>query len=218
MRERYRAQVRDEIKQVALRQIAESGPGGLSVAGIGKELGVSGPALYRYFANRDDLLTELIIDAYDDLGDAVDGAAQNAARRKPDARLETVIRAYRTWALAQPHRYQLLFGPPLPSFDAHGQRLVDASQKAMNVVVDVLDLPDHPVTGLSRALSSQLLTWSRTRGLDGDVTVASRAILIWSRIHGFVVLELAGNFASMGIDPDHLFAAELADLLASVTS
>src|SRR5215467_10787776 len=74
MRERYRAQVRAEVKQAALRQLAESGPTGLSVSAIGKELGVSGPALYRYFASRDELLTELVIDAYNDLSGAL-GAA-----------------------------------------------------------------------------------------------------------------------------------------------
>ena len=75
MRERYRAQVRGEVKQAALRQLAESGPAGLSISAIGKQLGVSGPALYRYFASRDELLTELVIDAYHDLADALRAAA-----------------------------------------------------------------------------------------------------------------------------------------------
>ena len=79
MRERYRAQVRGEVKQAALRQLAESGPAGLSVSAIGKQLGVSGPALYRYFASRDELLTELVIDAYHDLADALSAAASQPA-------------------------------------------------------------------------------------------------------------------------------------------
>ena len=79
MRERYRAQVRREVKQAALRQLAESGPGGVSVSAIGKQLGVSGPALYRYFASRDELLTELVIDAYHDLAAALSAAASAMA-------------------------------------------------------------------------------------------------------------------------------------------
>ena len=78
MRQRYRAQVRGEVKQAALRQLAQSGPAGLSVSAIGKELGVSGPALYRYFASRDELLTELVIDAYHDLAEALRDAAGQA--------------------------------------------------------------------------------------------------------------------------------------------
>jgi AcrR family transcriptional regulator len=195
------------------------GANGLSVAAIGKELGVSGPALYRYFASREDLLTELVLDAYDDLGDDLQVVAQASARRTPEARLEAVVRAYRAWALAQPHRYQLMFGPPLRSFDAHAPRFVDASQKAAKVFADVLtDLPVRPVTGISSVLSSQLLTWSQSAGLGIDAGVAFRDIVAWSRIHGFVVLELAGNFASMGIDSDRLFDTELADLLANLVS
>ena len=81
MRERYRVQVRTEVKQAALRQLAESGPAGLSVSAIGKELGVSGPALYRYFASRDELLTELVIDAYNDLAGALSAAISRAPAR-----------------------------------------------------------------------------------------------------------------------------------------
>src|SRR5260370_25135055 len=100
MRERYRAQVRDEVKQAALRQLAESGPAGLSVSAIGKELGVSGPALYRYFAGRDELLTELVIDAYQDLAEAL-AAAAGRAGRDPRARFAALARAHPPCAL--PH-------------------------------------------------------------------------------------------------------------------
>ena len=100
MRERYRAHVRHEVKQAALRQLAESGPAAVSVSAIGKQLGVSGPALYRYFASRDEPLAELMIDAYHDLADAL-AAAGRAPAPGPRARLEGLARAYRSWALAQ---------------------------------------------------------------------------------------------------------------------
>ncbi len=113
----------------------------MSVSAIGKQLGVPGPALYRYFASRDELLTELVIDAYDDLAGALRAAAGRAPGREPRARLEALVRAYRSWALAQPHRYQLLFGPPLPGYDAHAQRLVDAAQAGMNLLLETLPRP-----------------------------------------------------------------------------
>src|SRR5215471_4681753 len=88
-RQRYRAQIREEIKQAALRQLAQSGPAGVSMNAIGKELGVSGPALYRYFASGDELLTELVIDAYDDLAaslrTAIEQTPNRGARRRFDA-------------------------------------------------------------------------------------------------------------------------------------
>jgi AcrR family transcriptional regulator len=215
MRERYRAQVRAEVKQAALRQLAESGPAGLSVSAIGKELGVSGPALYRYFAGRDELLTELVIDAYDDLADALSAAARNAASQEPRARLEALARGYRSWALAQPHRYRLLFGPPLPGYDAHAQRLVAASQAAMNLLLGTLrELGNHTPAPPSQPLASQLTAWAQAHAFDVDPAVALRAILIWTRLHGLVSLEIAGNFASMGIDPHQVFEAQLAALTA----
>jgi AcrR family transcriptional regulator len=207
--------VRAEIKQAALRQLAESGPGGLSVSAIGKELGVSGPALYRYFAGRDDLLTELVIDAYNDLADALSAAISHAPGQEPRARLEAMVRGYRSWALAEPHRYRLLFGPPLPGYDAHAERLVAASVAAMNLLLGTLrEAGDRAPAPPSQPLASQLTAWAQTHAADVDPAIALRAILIWSRLHGLVSLEIAGNFASMGIDPDQIFEAQLPALTA----
>ena len=118
IRDRFRAQMRQEVKDAALRQLAEGGAGALSINAIAKELGVSGPALYRYFAGRDALLTELILDAYADLT-----AALATARRLPD-----LAATYRSWATAHPHRYRLLFGAPVPGLRARG-RLPESAAK-----------------------------------------------------------------------------------------
>jgi AcrR family transcriptional regulator len=210
-RQRYRAQIRDEIKQAALRQLAHAGPAGVSVNAIGKQLGVSGPALYRYFASRDELLTELVIDAYDELAAALRDAIGQARGRPPRRRFEALTRAYRAWALAQPHRYRLLFGPPLPGYDAHAERLIEAAQASMDLLIETL--PNHSdATRPTRALATQLSRWANKRGIEADATTALRAVLTWSRLHGFVSLEIAGNYASMGIDPDQLFEAELSRL------
>ena len=213
MRERYRAHVRHEVKQAALRQLAEAGPAAVSVSAIGKQLGVSGPALYRYFASRDELLTELVIDAYHDLADALRPAASRVPGLDPRARLEGVARAYRSWALAQPHRYRLLFGPPLPGYDAHAGRLVDASQRAMSQLLDILrESGDGTIEPPAEPLASQLAAWAQPQDPGIDPATALRAVLIWSRLHGIVSLEIAGNFASMGIDPGQLFETQLASL------
>ena len=213
MRKRYRAQVRREVKQVALRQLAESGPAGLSVSAIGKQLGVSGPALYRYFASRDERLTELVIDAYHDFAAALAAAAGQVPSSQPRARFEALARCYRAWALAQPHRYRLLFGPPLPGYDAHAQRLVEAAQQAMDILAGILPGLGEPTLALpGPPLAAQLSTWAQRHDLGLDPATALQAVLIWSRLHGFVSLEIAGNFASMGIDPDQLFSIQHAAL------
>ena len=210
IRNRYRTHVRDEVKRAALRQLAEGGPPALSINAIAKELGVSGPALYRYFAGRDELLTELVVDAYDDLGEAVDDVAARTRDRPARDRLRAFARAYRDWATTQPHRYGLLFAEPIPGYDAHAQRLIDASRRAMNVLVDVLGDEDAEVP--PAALRRELERWARSRAIDVDAPVALRAVQVWARLHGFVSLEIGGNFTSMGLDPAKLFRAELQQL------
>jgi AcrR family transcriptional regulator len=220
MRERYRAQVRREVKEAALRQLAAAGPGGLSISAIGKQLGVSGPALYRYFASRDDLLTELVIDAYQDLANALTEAAGQAPNHNPRNRFEALARAYRHWAVAEPHRYQLLFGPPLPGYEAHAKRLVEASWGAMAALFDVLrEFGLGPVGSRkpSEPLTAELTAWARNGGQRTDPDTALHAVLIWSQLHGIVGLEITGNFASMGIPADQLFEIQLTAMTATLT-
>ncbi|SDK68774.1 TetR/AcrR family transcriptional regulator [Streptomyces indicus] len=109
-RERYRAQVRAEIKEKAWEQIAASGAPGLSLNAIAKQLGMTGPALYRYFASRDELITELIREAYGSLETAVDAAGETGPAG--------LAGALRTWALADRQRYFLMYGTPVPGYHA----------------------------------------------------------------------------------------------------
>jgi AcrR family transcriptional regulator len=212
-RDRFRAQVRDEVKAVALRQLAEGGPQALSVNAIGRELGVSGPALYRYFASRDELLTALVADAYDDFAAALAGAAHGSRRQRPARRLHAVAGAYRDWAVAQPHRYKLLFAAPVPGYDAQSHPLVVAAQRSMDVLLDILAELVPGAGAPPRALASQVTHWAEARGRSGtSAAVALRGIAVWTRLHGLITLEIEGNFASMGLDPKLLFDAEVAQL------
>ncbi|PRH76978.1 hypothetical protein C6N75_22710, partial [Streptomyces solincola] len=111
-RERYRAQVRAEIKDRAWEQIATAGASALSLNAVAKSMGLSGPALYRYFAGRDELITELVRDAYRSLADALHAVAAEGTD------LAGLARALREWALADPHRYFLVWGTPIPGYQA----------------------------------------------------------------------------------------------------
>lgn len=213
IRGRYRAQVREEVKQAALRQLAKGGAQAVSINAIAKELGLSGPALYRYFASRDQLLTELIADSYRGFAGAI--AAATRPHSSPARRLHALAMAYRAWATAEPHRYRLLFAAPLPGYDAHAAALVTAAQEAMNALLEVL-LETAPNTGGGRPsqLDRQVATWLHDRHVTGVTpALASQAVVIWSRLHGLVSLEIEGNFTSMGLDPDLFFEYAIATLL-----
>lgn len=132
-------QVRAAVKRIALTQLEAGGPAAVALNAIARELGVSGPALYRYFKNRDALLTALVIDAYDDL----------AAVLEPSQDVWAALQAYRAWALKQPHRYRLLFSAPWPGYDPHQPALVAAAQRSMAVLLRFVD-SERAVTLWSR--------------------------------------------------------------------
>lgn len=221
LRDRFRSQVRDEVKQVALRQLADGGPQALSINAIGKELGVSGPALYRYFANRDDLLTELVLDAYQDLATALAAAIRPTRKLTPEQRLRAFAAAYRKWANDLPHRYRLLYVAPWPGYDAQDARLVAASKNAMLVLLDVLAplMPHGDAESERTPLDDQLERWSSSRELaDVPPALGLAAVITWSRLHGLASLEIEGTYTSMGIDAQLLYDNEIAAILTSLNT
>lgn len=219
-RERYRAETREEAKRIALRQLAAGGQEGLSLNAIAREMGMSGPALYRYFANRDDLLTALIVDAYRDVGAALTGAVTAAARRGPDDRMRALARAMRTWALDQPHRYLLLFGTPFAGYQAPEAATAAARDSIGGALLAIIDIEhERPRakkrrTPLERQLEEAPFVPEELRG-EVPGAVLADAILAWSRIHGLIGLEINGQFAPMGFDPALLYEREVDAIIAA---
>lgn len=206
-RERYRAQVRTEIKEHAWEQIATAGASALSLNAIAKQMGMSGPALYRYFAGRDELITELVRDAYRSLADAF------AAAVRTGADVTTLAHTLRTWALADPHRYFLVYGTPVPGYHAPD----DITAIAREIMTPLLDacarLPeDRPVTPFDEHLEGH---WDWAEGHPAPATGLHRALTFWTRLHGVLSLELAGHFTGLGFDPARFFTAELQELTGS---
>ena len=117
-RERVRAELIREITDIARRQLGTEGAAGLSLRAIAREMGMVSSAIYRYFPSRDDLLTALIIDGYNAVGEAVENADAAAPADDFAARWLAVCRAVREWALAHPHEYALLYGSPVPGYKA----------------------------------------------------------------------------------------------------
>ncbi|MGW2031574.1 TetR/AcrR family transcriptional regulator [Streptomyces sp. NPDC001811] len=210
-RDRYRAQVRAEIKERAWEQIAAAGAPGLSLNAIAKQMGMSGPALYRYFASRDDLFTELIRDAYRSLADTIRTAAASGAD------LAGLGHALRSWALRDSQRYFLIYGTPVPGYQAPDditaiaseimEALLDAARTTGGSAPGVDD--GHPDARLEAHLA-QHRQWAA--GHPAQPAALRRALRFWTRLHGILSLELAGHFTGMGLDPAELYDNELHDL------
>ena len=119
-RARARIELTAEIKDTARRHLAQDGAQGLSLRAVARDLGMASSAIYRYFPSRDELLTALIIDAYDAIGATAERADAKAVSEDRPAGLRwlLVCRAVRRWALRHPHEFALVYGSPVVGYAA----------------------------------------------------------------------------------------------------
>lgn len=206
-RERVRAELTREIAEAARRQLAIEGAAGLSLRAVARELGMVSSAVYRYFPSRDDLLTALIIDGYNAVGEAVEKADAACARADYPARWLACCRAVRTWALAHPHEYALVYGSPVPGYRAPEQTIGPASRVAVvlgRVISEAyaggaLSVPgDCPPPPGSFGTDAALLRESVLPGVPDEV--AARALASWASLFGLVGFELFGQFEGVVTD------------------
>ncbi|MER5640601.1 TetR/AcrR family transcriptional regulator [Kitasatospora sp. NPDC002227] len=193
-RERLRAGTVEEIKQAALGLIGEHGSANLRFTDIARSLGMTAPALYRYFADRDELLTALVADSYHSLSDELTATRSTLPAEDLDGRFLAVCTTYRTWAQRNPERFALIFGSPVPGYAApeEGPTVV-AARRAMEHLVE-------------------LVTDTAERGRFGSVPVpdAEEAMLLaWATVHGFVTLEAYGHLDKLDRQArDRLFTVQ----------
>lgn len=139
IRARVRAEMADEIKAIARRHLASDGAD-LSLRAVARDLGVASSALYRYFPSRDDLLTTLIIDAYDALGSAVEVADAGVFDRTDlRGRWLAICHAVRQWALATPAEYALVYGSPVVGYVAPPDTIPAASRTPTALIAILAD-------------------------------------------------------------------------------
>jgi len=208
--------LRDVIKEAAWRQISGTEAPSLSLRRIARDIGITAPAIYNYFSDRDALVTELIIDAYTSFGDCQ--LAARTACPEPGleiARLKATGLAYRNWALDHPQRYLLIFGNPVAGYVPPMQEILPAMMRSLSALTDIvgelhgqgrLDVegvplpvlePDHRFFSLMETTDSEMLA------------VYAVAMLIWSRVHGLVSLEITGQQPPFGDNGAALYLFEL---------
>jgi AcrR family transcriptional regulator len=210
VRARARAQLLRDVGRVARSHLAESGAAALSVRAIARDLDLASSALYRYYPSRDALLTQLIIEAYNELGAAVE--VREAAVDRPDlaGRYAAICRATRDWALAHPHEYALIYGSPVPGYAAPDDTIDPAVRVArvfLSLAADVdpatvLVRLDEPVDG---TLQQQIRQLSEMSDVDLDHDVITLGITLWAQLFGIVSFELFGTFHNTFEPADALF-------------
>jgi AcrR family transcriptional regulator len=220
-RERARAELTREITDTARRQLAEIGAEGLSLRAVARELGMVSSALYRYFPSRDDLLTALITDAYRALGDAAEAADQPGGH--PTRRWCAVCAAVRCWAHAHPHEYALIYGSPVPGYQAPRSTVTHAARVPLLLIGVLRDAwsagllvppADRPPPGPT--LVDQLRQLGQTIAPELPGPVLTCALIAWTQLFGMISFELFGQLVG-SLDPtDEFFAhttARMADFV-----
>lgn len=196
-RARARIEVTAAIKEEARRQLAAEGAAKLSLRSVARELGMASSALYRYFPSRDDLLTALIIDAYDSVGEAAEVAHAASADAGPVQRWTTVCEAVREWALAHPHEYALIYGSPVPGYKAPDTTVPPAARVALVLIGIIRDARLGPGLALPVLPAELLPEAERMAGdfaSDLPPAVAPALVAAWAQLFGLIGFELFGQF------------------------
>ena len=219
IRARNRAAIEAEILRVGGEHLARSGAAALSLRAIARDLGMAPSALYRYVADRDDLLTLLIVAAYDSLADAVEAAI--AAEEPPDgpARFRTIARSTRPWALANPHHYALIYGSPVPDYDAPAERTNTAGTRVPGLLLGVLaELPPAARDPRAERAMAGMLAEPAVSGAGIDAGTLQRGLTAWMLVLGAISTELFEGFGREAFGDADLFFESVLDTAVGIVT
>jgi AcrR family transcriptional regulator len=216
-REIHREATIQEIKDVALAQMRELGRTEVRIADVAREMQMSAAGIYRYFDGRDGLLTALIADSFTDLAEAIERARDAVPGDDVGGRLLAVSSAFRAWGLAEPQRFALILGPPVPGYvPAEVGPAAEAAQRAM-IALKSIAYEAHSAGVLGRPRITEVAEVPVSdlvgEGLAADEQPLPPATMqalmhAWSAMHGFISLEVYGqlHFCSAAYR-DGLFAS-----------
>ncbi len=232
-RDRRRAAVVQEIKDTALGRLASDGPEGLSLRAIARDMGLSVQSLYHYFAGRDQLIAELVEDGHNGLADALEAARDAhpiSARRD---RLIATSWAYRDWSVHHRREFQLIYGAPIPDYQAPppSDTPVPAAARIGAVFHSVVfagwseeQLRAMPDEHIDSALHAELVAAQQKFAPPGSVlppAALHRFIRWWGQLHGLITLEVFGHLHWLAQDAERIYRAtvlQVADEIEAISA
>ena len=211
-----RAEMRAGILRLGRAQLAEKGAAGLSVREIARGLGVASSAIYRHVENRDALLTLLLVEAYTDLADTA--LAGDDLEESPRSRLAALARGMRAWAVADPARWALAYGSPVPGYAAPAEQTTEPGTRLMAAFLGLLARAGTPPGGetgeagnesaggpaddpgsghraapLSAELAAELEAGSAELGVSAPPELAAAGVEVWTGLIGLISAEAFGQ-------------------------
>lgn len=216
-RQESRERIEAAIIEIGRQHLVTEGAAGLSLRAIARDLGMVSSAVYRYVASRDELLTLLVVDAYTELADAVDGAATQSDWR---ARIRAIAHATREWAIDQPARWALLYGSPVPGYHAPAERTVGPGTRVVGALFAAVaagiaagDIATAK-EAVAQPLSSDLDHIRAEFDFTGDDGVVAKCFLVWAALVGAVSLEVFGQYGADTLtDPGQMFELQIGLLI-----
>jgi AcrR family transcriptional regulator len=217
-RDRVRADTVREIKQTARRVLVEQGEEGLALRAVAREMGMTAPGLYRYFASREDLVEHVVADLYTEISDAMEAACAAADPATPAGQLMAASRAFRTWAMAHRHEFGLLFGEPAddPVRDrtmhegpAHEAKERFGAIFAARITELYLTQPFPLRDELEPELREQLTECAEMFPAELPLGVVEVFLSCWIGLYGMVCMEVFGHLQFAFRDAEPMFEAEL---------
>lgn len=199
-RERRHEETRQEIKQLARQQMAQNGTASLSLRGIAAEMGMSAPSLYNYYANRDDLVTDLLVESWTHQAEALEQASDSCSKQDAITCLTATTLAYRQWAVEHPTEFSLIAGNPIPGYVAPIEQTLPQGRRSTKVFLDLLQRawdehllhsqPDAPA--LSEGdFNGEFLLWCHENGYAPPVI--NRFLELYAFVQGAIALEVFGH-------------------------
>jgi len=222
-RDLARETIRARILDAARARLTEEGPAQLSLRAVARDVGMVSSATYRYFPSRDDLLTALLVQDYNELGAAVERADASHDRTDVGGRWVAACRAIREWSVGHPGDFALLYGSPVPGYAAPQETIEPATRATLVLVRIALDATagrpgsapaGAPAPGVARSgpaaagpsagpVVADAVAYIRALGYVGDIDdeVVMRTLMAWTSLFGTVSFELFGHY--VGSVSDH---------------
>jgi AcrR family transcriptional regulator len=216
----------ERILEVARQQMAQHGTAGLGLRAIARELDVTAPALYRYFPTHDDLITALVIEGFTGLAEAVEGAQESHLHLPLRDQLREVLLAYRQWAVEHPVDFQLIYGSPIPGYQAPGEVTVPIVVRGFKVIIGLIEAllqagqinretVYHHIPEATRQYLHERIEQDHYPVSDVAMYMG---VVGWGQLHGIIMLELFGHLGPVVGDVDGYYAGQVESLLVAMGS
>lgn len=210
--ERRRQATLLEIRTTARKLLTTQGASAVTINAVAREMGLSGPALYRYYASYDELVEAVIADFYQELAATMEAARDVYTSADANLRFLATCRAMRGWAITHPTEFGWMFASPIsesikrrPDSPRHaaGQNF---ERVFLEQIVELWKVKPYPVPraeDLAPSLREQMQKYSHEVG--GDLPPEAMHVFLsgWVRLYGLLCMEVLNqlDFAYTDIEP-----------------